>query len=360
MKHFGWRVRGVLLYPLPAFAAASILAQQGAPPRPSIAVEPIEGVLNAFRSHAVVAIGEGAHGNQQGHDFRLSLVRDPRFAAAVNDIVVEFGNARYQDLMDRFVRGDHVADESLRQVWQNTTQPHPAWDAPIYEEFFRAVRAVNASLSRDRQLRVLLGDPPIDWDVVRTVEDLRQWEGRGRHAAKIIRREVLEKQRRALVIYGDGHLFRVPMTETIVSLLEKSGATRVFTIASPISMPAAANLQMLQDDIPSWRVPSLSILRGTALGAAPFTFYYPPPKMIRDGTPVEALLPDQWRSLRLEDQFDALLYLGPPSGIKLAQMSPALCLDPKYMEMRIRRMALSGVQGQIDRLKQYCAAAAPK
>jgi hypothetical protein len=34
-------------------------------------------------------------------------------------------------------------------------------------------------------------------------------------------------------------------------ILEKSGATQVFTIASPISMPAAVNLQALQDDIPS-------------------------------------------------------------------------------------------------------------
>ena len=30
------------------------------------------------------------------------------------------------------------------------------------------------------------------------------------------------------------------------------------------------------------------------------------------------------------------------------------------MEMRLRRMALSPVPGQIDRLKQYCAATAPK
>jgi hypothetical protein len=37
--------------------------------------------------------------------------------------------------------------------------------------------------------------------------------------------------------------------------------------------------------------------------AAKFTFYYQPPKIIRDDTPVEAPLPDQWRSLRLEDQF---------------------------------------------------------
>ena len=360
MKHLGWPSRAALISLLSASATASTMVQQGARPRAAVAVEPIEGILNAFRSHSVVALGEGAHGNQQGHAFRLSLVRDPRFAATVNDIVVEFGNARYQDLMDRFVRGDNVADESLRQVWQNTTQPHPAWDAPIYEEFFRVVRAVNATLPRERQLRVLLGDPPIDWDAVHRLEDLRKWEGRGRHAAEIIRREVIEKQRRALVVYGDGHLFRVPMTETVVSLLERSAKNRVFTIASPISMPAAADPQTLQTDVSSWPVPALAILRGTVLGAADFTFYYPPPKMIRDGKPVVAPVPDQWRSLRMEDQFDALLYLGPPSSITMAQMSPTVCSDRRYMEMRLRRMALSSVPGQIDRLKQYCAATAQK
>ena len=138
------------------------------------------------------------------------------------------------------------------------------------------------------------------------------------------------------------------------------GQNRVFTIASPISMPAAADLQTLQTDVSSWPVPALAILRGTVLGAADFTFYYPPPKMIRDGKPVVAPVPDQWRSLRMEDQFDALLYLGPPSSITMAQMSPTLCSDRRYMEMRLRRMALSPVPGQIDRLKQVLCRDSPK
>ena len=71
-------------------------------------------------------------------------------------------------LIDRFVNGESVADAALGRVWQNTTVPQPLWDVPIYEEFFRAVRAVNASLPRERRLRVLLGDPPIDWDTIRS------------------------------------------------------------------------------------------------------------------------------------------------------------------------------------------------
>src|SRR5260370_21575986 len=156
-----------------AQAPNAVPAEEKIPPKLAVPVEPIGAIVDAFRSHRIVALGDN-HGNEQGHKFRLSLIRDPRFAAAVDDIVVEFGSARYQDLMDRFVHGGDVPYESLRQVWQNTTQPEYEWDLPIYEEFFRAVRTVNSSLPRERQVRVLLGDPPMDWDSVHTIEDLRK------------------------------------------------------------------------------------------------------------------------------------------------------------------------------------------
>ena len=92
-------------------------------------------------------------------------------------------------------------------MWQNTTQPDTLWDAPIYEEFFRAVRSVNASLPKTRQLRVLLGDPPIDWDKVPTKNEYGTWDRDG-HPADVIRKEVLAKGRKALVIYGDLHFIR--------------------------------------------------------------------------------------------------------------------------------------------------------
>jgi hypothetical protein len=96
-------------------------------------------------------------------------------AGTVNDVVVEWGNARYQDVIDRFVRGEEVADTSLRQVWRNTTTPTTLWDLPIREDFFRSVRSVNGSLPRERQIRVLLGDPPIDWNQVRGRDDYAKW-----------------------------------------------------------------------------------------------------------------------------------------------------------------------------------------
>ena len=235
-------------------------------------LEPISGILDAFKSHHIVALGEGLHGNLQSHAFRLSLIRDPRFAATVNDIVVEFGSARYQAVMDRFISSGDVSHAELQKAWQDTTQ-NGLWDDSIYEEFFRAVRELNASLPRERQLRVLLGDPPIDWDNVRTHSDYMHWNTqRDTHAADLIDREVVSRNRRALVIYGDGHFRRVPRfagtsltAPTLVNLIERRG-TRVLTVWTNTTV----ELERLQWGIKFWPIPSLTLLRGTKLGALNF------------------------------------------------------------------------------------------
>jgi hypothetical protein len=325
-------------------------------------------MIDAFSSHEVVVLGEGDHGNQQAHAFRLSLIRDSRFASTVNDIVVETGNALYQDLMDRFVSGEEVPDSSLRRIWQNTTQPSTTFDIPIYEEFFRTVRAVNMSLPRARQLRVLLGDPPVDWDRV-SRQDLNEWQHamatRDSHPADVIRREVLAKRRRALIICGDMHFQRKnlsfnyetsdPQARTIVNLLEDSApATKVFSIWTN----TAADLRMLQPDVSSWPRPSLATIRGTVLGAADFTSYYRfgDDRVVSRGGSFVPIARDQWRTLRMEDQVDAVLYLGSPSEITFRGLSPALCADADYMKMRLARFAVVGLpQAAADRLNQFCS-----
>jgi len=190
-------------------AVVTLSAQHGTPFRPAVPVEPISVIVEAFHSHSIVGLGEGSHGSEQDQAFRLSLIRNPRFVAAVNDIVVETGNSLYQDVMDRFIRGEDVADSGLRQVWENTTIAHTGADNPVYEEFYRAVRNVNAALPKQRQIRVLLGDPPIDWEQVHTFDDVRKWgDNRDPFTADLIRREVLSKNHRALVIYGKIHFER--------------------------------------------------------------------------------------------------------------------------------------------------------
>src|SRR5262249_34962550 len=319
-----------------------VLGGQNAASQAAVPMEPITAIINEFRLHTLVGLGEGAHDNEQGHQFRLSLIRDPRFVSVVNDIVVEFGSARHQEIMDRFARGEDVPYNTLRQIWQDTTQPHTLWDAPIYEEFFRTVRVVNMSLPRERQIRVLLGDPPVDWASVKTGRDIENFGNRDLHPATMIRREVLAKQRRALIIYGDAHLFRKnPNTPppsdpegwalSIVGLLESgrneagtvdstAPRTKVFTIRT---VAGSADLETIQPKVLSWPRPSFVALRGTDLGAQDLSFYSPRPLVAARGE--QQAPPDRRRALRMEDQFDALLYLGPSTAITFAQLSPTLC-----------------------------------
>ncbi len=238
---------------------------------------------------------------------------------------------------------------------------------PIHEEVFRAVRAVNASLPRERQLRVLLGDPPIDWATIRGRDDHFKWiEMRDAYPAALIQLEVIAKQRRALLVYGLGHFQRKNVVanfdmdtwqaQTIVSLLERSGPVDVFTVWS------SRNLAELQPDAASWRTPSLAAIRGTALGAVDAAKYFGwgGRFAVRGGKMVQ-VPKEEWRSLPAEEQFDAVLYLGPPSKMTESQWSPALCADAAYMEMRLKRIAVSGIpQAEADRLKTYCASLAAK
>ena len=63
---------------------------------------------------------------------------------------------------------------------------------------------------------------------------------------------------------------------------------------------------------------------------------------------------DEWTSLAMEDQFDAVLYIGSASAMTASERSPELCLDSTYMEMRRRRLTLAGLQPVLERLERWC------
>ena len=95
-------------------------AMQSPPPQPATPADPIATIIEAFRTHNIVTLTD-PHGNLQVQAFLLSLVRDSRFPEAVNDVVIETASARYQDAIDRFVRGDDVERAVLRRAWEDHT-----------------------------------------------------------------------------------------------------------------------------------------------------------------------------------------------------------------------------------------------
>jgi hypothetical protein len=318
-----------------AFAITSYAQPAGAPD--AVPSDAIPAILDLFKTYQVVGLGEGPHGNLEGAAFRLKLIREPRFPDHVNDILVEMGTARYQAVMDRYIRGEPVPYQELRRAWEDTTNPGTNGDHPIYQEFFAAVRDVNAKLPNEKKLRVLLGDPPIAWEFVRSRADLRRWNmQRDPHAFAVLKRESLSKNRRALIVYGDGHFQGRGFPALSLTVLIERAGVKMITIS-----PRYADLIRIQPSVAQWKAPSFAMIRGTTIGQKFYAQFYPMPPA------------PGWNRVLMQDQFDAVLYLGAKQPT-MALMPPSLCRDEPYMKMRIARLN-AVAPSSVDGFKKLCA-----
>jgi hypothetical protein len=321
----------------------------------------VDGIVEAFRSHQVVML-PGGHGSKRGYDLLLKILRDPRIQGTVTDVVVEFGTSRYQDLIDRYIRGEAMSFATLKHVWQDTTIPGVTNDNPYVEEFYRSVRAINAPLLKEKGYRVLGGDPPIDWDHVVTKDDVRKWTvRRDTFPADLIRREVVERGRRALVVYGPAHFLRKDIlvnydmsdwqAQTMTSLLEKDGVS-VFVIQGE----GGGETADLQPDIKSWPAEVLALVRGTPIGAADYSVVNGGGDRfaIRGPDDFVKIPKEQYKPMRTEEVLDAILW-NPVQTRTPILISKETCADPAYLPMRLGRIAIAGLsKGEADAVKKAC------
>jgi hypothetical protein len=129
-----------------------------------------QAVIQAFDTHNIVMFGE-IHGIAQEYEWLDKLVSTPEFADHVDDIVVEFGNALYQNSVDRYVTGDNVPLEEVQKAWRNT-MPLVGPVPPVYAQFYAAIREANRKRQGKSQLRIVLGGSAGDWDKIRESKDL--------------------------------------------------------------------------------------------------------------------------------------------------------------------------------------------
>lgn len=256
--------------------------------------ESFEAVIRAFDDHDVVCLGE-AHGLRALADFAFALFGRREFVDVVDDIVVECGNRRYQEVADRFTAGEELSPALLLPVLQNTTQPG-AWDAPMYGQILVRVREVNRTLPPERHLRVLLGDVAVDWAAIRAGTDYAPYAAiREAHFAGVIESEVLKKGRKALFWAGASHVVRKPASiPNPVVLLERRG-TKPFVI---LAHPGFVSDE-LESRLAAFHAPSLLRLKDTWLGRLDAALYFRQVKT-----------PNPYLGTRLEETADAYLHLG--------------------------------------------------
>jgi len=311
-------------HPCSAIVVAPLLALLAAAPPARAQGERavFDQVLDLYKTHDVVLLGE-QHDRRLNFEFRMALLKHPKFASTVQDIYIECANSRYQQVLDDFVlKLEDVPAERLREVWRNTTMPTGVWDSPIYEEFIRAVRSVNASLRPAKRIRLVAGDPPIDWAVITSPEQVVPFlQQRDETAYTAIEKESLQKRRKALVIYGSGHLFPTKLSgrHSIGSYLREKYQGRIYTIL-PLSAAWATPFQ----DLTGIRTaPTLLELAGSELGRLPAHKLLGP-------NPLDA---------PAGDQMDAILYLGSGAD-EVIPATADVVNDTVYQNERKRRLDL--------------------
>ncbi|MEU8333229.1 hypothetical protein [Micromonospora sp. NPDC048839] len=314
-------------------AGAALLAatpSESSPPAPTGArpQEAQKAILAAFDRYDVVA---GASPN----DIFLDLIRNPAFPGKVDVIAVECGNSLYQPLLDRYIAGEDVPLATVRQVWRNTTQPTCGFSA-FYERLFPLVREVNKSLPRAEKLRVLACDPPIDWNTVTSPEGLAPFEERDRTIAALMKKEVLAKDRKALMLFGISHLLHGGGSAVAMYEQEFPGVT--YTIATHFGFQK--DNEKLEQRLAGWPVPSVVPFAGTWLGQLDASYFES-----RPGQPPAA---------KGYPGADAYLYTGPRALILRQQIAASTVLDTAYLaELRRRAAATEDPPGGLMRPETF-------
>ena len=337
-------------------------------------IDALDGVFAAFETHSIVALGE-QHGIREMGDFYQALLNDPRFVETVDAVVLEYGNAFFQDLIDRYMNGEDIPYHDLQRVWSDAVGKIPGGTEVLYIQLFTTLRAINLSLPESERIRVLLGDPPFDWSTAQTREDVMPAQlQRETHYAQVVIDEVLAQGLKGLIITGYPHLDRGSAAPTMMAVpANEQGGEKRQPAAPPMIMQQIIEAQYpgetfviilhtgfadeacnseLEARMASWETPSLAYVAGSWLESITCA-KFPAAVMINpaqagqnnmvappEGAVQTVIMPP---SSPIPNA-DAYLYLGNRDDLTMSPFDPIIYLDADYFaEMSRRRELMTGL-----------------
>lgn len=285
-----------------------------------------DSVAAQFDTHQFVLMGS-THGWRKQHDFQLCLLSRPAFHRRATDVMVEWANPVYQNLVDRYLLSlEPIPIDSLARVWIDTDAPNLWGRLTLMPAFYEAVRAINEHLEPARRIRVIGGNEPIDWSKVQTQEDVARYPYKSNWAAHVITEHYAPAPYRKLfVIYGEGHVNR--RGTLTAEARQKVSLDQWFMVGVIRERGAEGNL------IARIGNPAQPFYAGTArLVAAP---PYPRDLSIARQQPLASVM-------------NAVVYLGPEPD---RSMSHAADLTPAQQAEVTRRNLIKGDLQQLMRLR---------
>ena len=291
-------------------------------------------IINLFKQHNIVAIGD-AHFYDEVMSYITKLVTNGEFSENCQHIVVEFGNGKYQSIIDDYVSGKTVDKNQLKKVWQDTLF-FTAWTPAVYANFFTVVRNHNLQQPAAKQLKITLAESPFDWQ---DIKEQSQWQVLA--DSKVIGfhnqiTKAVPPDDKALLIFGAFHTIK--LTQSIQAAVQKTQSP-LLTRLQNSGYSTYAIWPIIQQDLMttlatnnSSTKPGFIDVKSSALSNLEFADIFPKARI--------KLSELNARNAKVNELFDGLLYLG---TIQRNMTFPAPLLhDDEFIEVAKKRVALIG------------------
>jgi hypothetical protein len=314
-------------------------------------------IIDAYKNCNIIGIGEGDHHLENSHHFFQRIFDNKKIQETVDIVIVEFANAKQQDILDKYIFGEEIDLNELRKIWRESTQSINRFgEATIYFELLLKIRNVNFTLSSNKKIRVLGGDPPIDWTLINSLEDyLKINITRELFAADLAIEYGIKRSKKVLMIYAEYHLTKISdksrknmLTEiNDKSIKDLPTITNYVNTKYPDTMQIIAVLNpkelQLSEKTKNWPLYSIVDLKEEEFGNLPAVNYFTQ-IFNNDGRMI------LFAGNKLKELFDAFLYIGQSETWKRVDYSRSIFSDNDWNELNRRRQML-GLESLDDSLK---------
>ncbi|WP_370978717.1 hypothetical protein [Agaribacterium sp. ZY112] len=289
-------------------------------------------VLKAFETHNVVAIGD-YHWNTPVMEAITQLVTQPKFNSKIQHIVVEFGNSRHQDLLNRYLEGKDASTKELEKVYRDSLF-FTAWMPTVYQNFFATVRQHNLSVDASQRIKITLAEEAFNWE--KTTEH-NQWKKAAStktdHFFSTVKQSI-DKKEKTLMVFGAFHIIKLPTSLAkniekeqlpLVTRIELAYPGEVYTVW-PLTDPT---ITQALAELPE---PSIISVTDSALKDVKFIDMLPKARI--------RLSRLDSRDLLLSDLIDAVLFVGQTQRKDV--LPESVYQDKQWLEEMDRRINIIG------------------
>lgn len=292
-------------------------------------------IIQNFQNHNIIGLGEGGHHLENSHQFFQKMFDNKKIQETIDIVIVEFASSDQQDLLDRYILGEDVTFNELRKVWRESTQCIGRFgEATIYFELLQKIRNVNFSLPENNKIRVLGGDPSIDWKAVRSLEDYNKSNSqRDIFPAELAIKYGINRSMKVLVIYAEFHMTKIigktasghPSITTYVND-KYPGAMKVIAVLD-------TQKYQLEEQTKTWPLYSIIDIDTEEIGKLPAEKY------------LTELFNKSGRVIlfeyhQIKELFDAFLYIGSSESWKRVDFPKSVFSDNEWNELNRRRQIL--------------------